>query len=217
MGLDMYLMAEREAKGLDASKFEFDEDGEVYISGWDFNPEKETELFKQALSAAGLENVYDVETPSGFLVKQGERILMRANSAYWRKANAIHKWFVDNCQNGVDEGVSEPVSREKLLELREICERVIKLSNVEVGQVANGYTMEMVDGKLVKNPCLEEGKVITNPEIAQEFLPTADGFFFGSTDYNEWYLQDLHSTIKQIDRVLQDAPEDTVFRYRASW
>ena len=22
---------------------------------------------------------------------------------YWRKANAIHNWFVENCQEGVDE------------------------------------------------------------------------------------------------------------------
>lgn len=43
---------------------------------------------------------------------------------YWRKANQIHKWFVDNVQNGVDNcgEYFTPISYlEKLLEL---CEKV---------------------------------------------------------------------------------------------
>lgn len=43
---------------------------------------------------------------------------------YWRKANQIHKWFVDNVQNGVDncgEYFTPTSSLEKLLEL---CEKV---------------------------------------------------------------------------------------------
>ena len=43
---------------------------------------------------------------------------------YWRKANQIHKWFVDNVQNGVDncgEYFTPISSLEKLLEL---CEKV---------------------------------------------------------------------------------------------
>jgi hypothetical protein len=41
--------------------------------------------------------------------------------AYWRKANAIHKWFVDNVQDGDDdcgkESLVEKEDLEKLLEL----------------------------------------------------------------------------------------------------
>ena len=43
---------------------------------------------------------------------------------YWRKANAIHKWFVDNVQDGVDECQYSYVSRDKLLELKSACEAV---------------------------------------------------------------------------------------------
>ena len=43
---------------------------------------------------------------------------------YWRKANAIHKWFVDNVQYGVDQCQRSYVSRDKLVELLETCEKV---------------------------------------------------------------------------------------------
>lgn len=43
--------------------------------------------------------------------------------AYWRKANAIHKWFVDNVQDGVDDCGNYPVYREQLEQLyASVCE-----------------------------------------------------------------------------------------------
>ncbi|QHJ70581.1 hypothetical protein [Planococcus halotolerans] len=39
----------------------------------------------------------------------------------WRKANAIHGWFVTEIQGGVDDGNEYPVSREKLVELMGLC------------------------------------------------------------------------------------------------
>jgi len=45
--------------------------------------------------------------------------------AYWRKANYIHKWFVDNVQNGVDDCGAYRVSKEKLQELYDILNEVI--------------------------------------------------------------------------------------------
>lgn len=45
---------------------------------------------------------------------------------YWRKANHIHKWFVDNVQSGVDECKRHYVSREKLLALKETCQKVLE-------------------------------------------------------------------------------------------
>ena len=37
--------------------------------------------------------------------------------AYWRKANAIHKWFVDNVQDGKDDCGHYYVEKDKLKEL----------------------------------------------------------------------------------------------------
>lgn len=45
---------------------------------------------------------------------------------YWRKANAIHKWFVDNCQNGIDNCAIYYINRDKLKELRKVCKTVLK-------------------------------------------------------------------------------------------
>lgn len=44
--------------------------------------------------------------------------------AYWRKANAIHAWFVKNCQNGVDECQNSDVSADNLKTLLDVCKRV---------------------------------------------------------------------------------------------
>jgi len=44
---------------------------------------------------------------------------------YWRKANHIHKWFVDNVQGGEDDCGRYYVSREQLTELRDLCQRVL--------------------------------------------------------------------------------------------
>jgi hypothetical protein len=43
------------------------------------------------------------------------------NVGYWRKANAIHNWFVQNVQNGEDECRPHYVPREKLVQLRDDC------------------------------------------------------------------------------------------------
>src|SRR5437773_719696 len=78
---------------------------------------------------------------------------------YWRKANAIHRWFVENVQDGEDkcqEALVSPGQLEQLLNL--------------VNQVLQDHSK------------------------AAELLPTQDGFFFGSTDYDEWYFKDLEDT-----------------------
>jgi len=44
---------------------------------------------------------------------------------YWRKANAIHAWFVENVQNGVDDCGEYYVDRDKLEGLMNECAMVI--------------------------------------------------------------------------------------------
>ena len=45
---------------------------------------------------------------------------------YWRKANHIHHWFVDNVQGGEDNCQDYYVSREQLTELLALCHKVAK-------------------------------------------------------------------------------------------
>lgn len=44
---------------------------------------------------------------------------------YWRKANAIHAWFVRNVQNGVDDCGRYSVSLDQLRELKSACDTVL--------------------------------------------------------------------------------------------
>ena len=43
---------------------------------------------------------------------------------YWRKANQIHRWFVDNIQGGEDDCKEYYVDIKKLKELVELCKQV---------------------------------------------------------------------------------------------
>lgn len=51
------------------------------------------------------------------------------NVAYWRKANAIHQWFISHCGDGVDECQDIEVSLEDLRDLKDTCEKILKAPN----------------------------------------------------------------------------------------
>lgn len=59
-------------------------------------------------------------------------------------------------------------------------------------------------------------KVLDDHSLAASLLPTADGFFFGTTDYDESYFQDLGHTVKIIDTTLS-LPKEWVIEYQSSW
>lgn len=102
---------------------------------------------------------------------------------YWRKANHIHKWFVDNVQNGVDNCGEYFVSREDLETLLLICKQALE-----------------------------------DKTKAASLLPTQQGFFFGGQEYDDWYFDDLESTIEILDKALKFYNEKIVdIYYRASW
>jgi len=153
MGLDMYLYAKN------------------YLS--DFRPEEKEKaeaIQKLFPELAGVKNQY------GSAVKY-----VTAEVGYWRKANAVHDWFVKNVQKGVDNCGSYYVSRENLNELRALCDTTLK-----------------------------------NRDNASETLPTASGFFFGGTEYDEWYFNSLENTIEIIDAALK-LPDSWDFEYQSSW
>ena len=45
---------------------------------------------------------------------------------YWRKANQIHNWFVQNVQDGKDNCGKYRVSQEQLVELKNLCKRALE-------------------------------------------------------------------------------------------
>jgi hypothetical protein len=59
-------------------------------------------------------------------VKNNRITYITEEVAYWRKVNAIHRWFVENVQNNVDECQRSFVSREQLQELLATVKVVLK-------------------------------------------------------------------------------------------
>ena len=45
-------------------------------------------------------------------------------------------------------------------------------------------------------------KVLSDHSLAEKLLPTEDGFFFGSTEYDEWYYKDLTDAKEQLTQLL---------------
>ena len=67
---------------------------------------------------------------------------------------------------------------------------------------------------------LETIKIVKkNRDKANEILPTQSGFFFGGTEYDEWYFEALNYTeellIKLIDFCNRNKEYDMI--YQASW
>ena len=154
MGLDMYLSAKK------------------YMSR--YFDEKDSERINSINELFGIEG--DEENDYG-----AQEVIFRA--AYWRKANAIHQWFVDNVQDGQDDCGQYEVSREQLESLMKICEQIL-----------------------------------AKPKVAIELLPTRSGFFFGSTEYDDWYMGDIQFTADRIKKILEEPTFDKCdFYYQSSW
>lgn len=66
------------------------------------------------------------QPPNLDIIPQGRAIrTIFCEAAYWRKANHIHQWFVETCQEGNDDCGTYYVDREVLQKLRALCEEVI--------------------------------------------------------------------------------------------
>jgi len=68
-----------------------------------------------------LNEVMKDDLPEGMRVQE-----ITVDAMYWRKANAIHGWFVKNCQEGEDDCREYYVDREQIEELRNICKATLQ-------------------------------------------------------------------------------------------
>ena len=135
----------------------------------------------------------------------------------WRKANHIHKWFVDNVQDGTDDCGTYYVPHEKLQSLLEVCGKVLEASELIDGKVNGGtaYDRKHPEGQTAWLP----GKVIKDATVAKRFLPTQEGFFFGTYEYDEWYLKDVRDTWEWCKRMVSDHVNGVPGKiyYHSSW
>lgn len=137
-----------------------------YIRSWDDSDTKLQETMNAAFPERG-----DMEIKT-----------ITCEAAYWRKANAIHKWFVDNIQEGRDDCGSYYVNRERLAELRDVCKQVL-----------------------------------ADRQRAKVLLPAQSGFFFGNTDYDDYYFENIEYTANQLDKLLDPKYAAFDFEYHSSW
>jgi hypothetical protein len=153
MGLDMYLSKK------------------TYVKQWDHqSPEEKYEV---VVTKGG-------KPVDGIKAKRVKYI--EEEVGYWRKANQIHRWFVDNVQDGVDNCGDYYVSSETLKELLDVCK-----------------------------------KVQADHSLADTLLPSASGFFFGNTDYDEYYYNDVEHTIEILDKILSESDGNQDIYYSSSW
>lgn len=158
MGLDMYLSAEK------------------YISGWQHESPENQRTYAELVNLLGLHHVTAKDSPSG---------TVSLTVAYWRKANAIHGWFVKHVQDDVDKCFRYDVQKDQLQDLFDVA--VEAKSKFESG----------------------------DRKAAAALLPPMSGFFFGSTELDENYLDDLNITIDQLKPLLE--LDHLSFSYQSSW
>lgn len=118
---------------------------------------------------------------------------IKESVGYWRKANQIHYWFVQNVQDGEDNCAYYHVSEGKLKELLEDVEKVL----ANKGTPQEAY-------------------------VVNEFLPSSDGFFFGS-DYEadpDWYWMQMENTRGILTEILSEKRNPDIwvdYYYQSSW
>jgi hypothetical protein len=163
MGLDMYLSCK------------------VYLSEYDERKEVK-EAIEQTKSIAS-----SFGFPSSWIPQE---IVFEA--IYWRKANAIHNWFVQNIQGCVDDCGSYDVSPSDIKELLKVI-----------------------------NNILNEDSKKKQIELINELLPPTSGFFFDSTEVDEYYFDDLNYTKEGLEKLLElygsDAKRCWSLEYQSSW
>ena len=183
MGLDMYL------EGSFSKRAYVQPTDQQYIDmreGKEVTVERSQALI-DALEATGLQNA-PVEHHWNHLTYVFPIIT-------WRKANQIHKWFVDNVQEGDDNCQRHYVSESDLEELLEIINTILEIK--------------------------DSTEKITK---AKELLPTdIEGCFFGSEDYDDYYFEHLEDTKKVLDKLFAyNATAEAGhcfdnFYYQSSW
>lgn len=126
------------------------------------------------------------------------------DAAYWRKANQIHNWFVTNVQDGEDNCSSYYVSNEQIKDLIDTCKKVRD-------SLVSSETKEIEIDEYGRK---DKVTIFVNTDVAENLLPSQSGFFFGSTHYDQWYLNDIEHTIEQLESL---DLEESEYEYQASW
>lgn len=190
MGLDMYL------------------NKRTYVQRWDH---QKPEVKYEVTVKRGGKRVSNIDSEKiSYIIEQ---------VGYWRKANSIHNWFVTNCAGGVDDCKEVYVTQDQIQELYALVCRILNDIKMGEGDVVTGWTSNGAEegGPLVAMK--EKGRVVTNPEVCASLMPVS-GFFFGGTELDEWYVQDLNDTKEILEPLVEQIKAGRLggdLYYEASW
>jgi hypothetical protein len=120
MGLDQYLSAKK------------------YVSKFDYSDPQNRIITQE------YQDMLPMDTPDIAQYGQFAGISVVYPVGYWRKANAIHNFFVSEVGEGVDECQEMWVNRDILVELRSRCSDVLKADDME--KMAQEVGLETTSG-----------------------------------------------------------------------
>jgi len=110
---------------------------------------------------------------------------------YWRKFNALHGYIVDTFASGEDN-----------------CQQIY-LDNYSLIQILD--TLKQAKDILDSDASDEE-----KSDKLSDVFPTSEGFFFGATEYGDYYAECVDNTILLLTALLDESGDDN-FYYQASW
>jgi hypothetical protein len=198
MGLDMYLYAEK------------------YISQVDYKnvrgefsrlPRKE---YEEVMLSAHLAHLPSTD----FVGASVSRCV-----GYWRKANGIHGWFV-RLDGGEDTCQRINVSIDDLTKLRDECLNALANRDQATEPITSTISLDGEGEDVVKAIMneWENQKMRTGTQVLDDDpLAPTEGFFFGNAERDEWYYEQLESTVELINSLRACHDDSYSYYYQASW
>ena len=108
----------------------------------------------------------------------------------FRKFNALHSYVVDNFGGGEDKCQVIYLDIDNLIQIHEMLSLV------------------------------QESLSIGDKVIAGQTLPPKEGFFFGSTEIDKWYEEDVKEAVEVFGKIIEEhsiVGHNASYSYQASW
>lgn len=146
----------------------------------------------------------------GDLMDDNQKVAyIKFQAGYLRKANAIHALV----SNFGDDLTNVYLDEESLESMLKTINETLDIAEVAKGKIK--YGQRFVDGKW--EDVLQDGEYVKNAEEVAKKMPTMEGFFFGSTEYDEYYLMDLRDAKKIVENCLTLSKQGFDIYYQGSW
>lgn len=228
MGLDMYLGKYHKAQ-LEKTTFNLEESRALreYGNGYDLF-DKCPEVFKGIATEIKIINeYYDLEKISNDYA-DGKPLNISGGSG--------EKIFFRNYEENISLDLDRKVVLEKYILQKEEPVYIVEgnyeiaywrkanqirqwfVDHIEEFDTNDNGDYYIVSKELLINLVNDCQAVIDNHSKAEEIMPTSSGFFFGGTEYDEWYFNCLENTITKLLKVISETDwNNEIVVYTESW